>query len=313
MATVFTNELTLADPDFFQSGLAKRIKHILRTKIPESSLVWNDLNVLWDQKVLVRPAILHPDIFYWIENNRSQNIYGEIELLELSNIVKKIIVSIELTGQSRQDFLVGIDIKNDSMKVAERLKRAEIAAVDAGAKISLSVIPCDVELLKKSLSILRQNNQAIFSEIERFITNIVMFEGQTIIGFTDFHNHGAIFIKYAMVKDNPTFLAEEIVHESSHTVLNTIMVLDPLVKNPKNERYKTPLRQDERPMFGLFHQLYVLSKLNRFYENLKGHKETSRHEQIKEKLMAAVDIVGKNAQFTPKGEQIFSELKGFCS
>ncbi len=91
------------------------------------------------------------------------------------------------------------------------------------------------------------------------------------------------------------------------------MVLDPLVKNPKNERYKTPLRQDARPMFGLFHQLYVLSKLNRFYENLKGHKETSRHEQIKEKLMAAVDIVGKNAQFTPKGEQIFSELKGFCS
>lgn len=308
IAPIFTKELTLADPDHYQNFLAQRIKEMIKKRVPSNSAVFKELAQLWDQKIGQRPAILHPDIFFWLESNRQKEI-GEQDLVELSTRVSGIIKSYEHMGQRALELGVKIDIGNESMRVADRLRRAELAAEDSGARISLNVIPCDVDLLKQALSILKSNNLPFLLEIERFITNIVMFEGQTVIGFTDFHNHGAIFIKYAMVKDNPIFLAEEITHESSHTVLNTIMVADPLVNNPKNERYKTPLRQDERPMFGLFHQLYVLSKLNRFYLSLKDHQEHSRHAQIKEKLLGALETVKAHARFTKLGQQIFTELE----
>lgn len=308
--TIFTKDLTLNDPDYFQDNLVNRLKNMLTNYLPKNASVWINLNNLWDKKIAHRSAIVHPDIFFWLKKTDLKNI-NEENINELDKILHGIINSIASMDKKPKDLGMNIDISNDSMRIADRLKRAEVA-LDPNASISLNIISCDINLLKLALAILKEHNPAFFLEIERFITNIVMFEGRTIIGFTDFHNHGAIFIKYDMVKNNPLFLAEEIVHESSHTVLNTIMVTDVLIKNSKKERYKTPLRQDERPMFGLFHQLYVLAKLNYFYESVKDNNHKYRHQQIKEKLAQALETVKNYAQFSELGKQFFLELKGYC-
>lgn len=308
--TIFTKDLTLNDPDYFQNNLANRLKNMLRSYIPNHASAWINLNYLWDKKIAHRSVILHPDIFFWLKKTDLKNI-NEENINELDKILHGVIKSIEFMHKNQKNLKINIDISNDYMHITDRLKRAEVA-LDPNKSISLNIISCDINLLKLALAILKEHNLAFFLEIERFITNIVMFQGRTIIGFTDFHNHGAIFIKYDMVKNNPLFLAEEIVHESSHTVLNTVMVTDVLVKNSKKERYKTPLRKDERPMFGLFHQLYVLAKLNYFYESIKDNRHKYRHQQIKEKLAQALATVKTYAQFSELGKQFFLELEGYC-
>lgn len=56
-------------------------------------------------------------------------------------------------------------------------------------------------------------------------------------------------------------LAETLVHETSHTLLNGLVDAGELSTNPKDARYSSPLRVDARPMDGIIHATYVLGRM----------------------------------------------------
>jgi len=56
-------------------------------------------------------------------------------------------------------------------------------------------------------------------------------------------------------------LAETLVHEASHTLLNGLVDAGELSTNPKDARYSSPLRVDARPMDGIIHATYVLGRM----------------------------------------------------
>lgn len=56
-------------------------------------------------------------------------------------------------------------------------------------------------------------------------------------------------------------LLEVLVHESAHLLLYAHAQHEPLVLNDGGERYPSPLRQDPRPMDGLFHATWVSARM----------------------------------------------------
>ena len=303
---IFHKDLTLTNSLFFMDNLALRVKKILLSKLSDSQIeLKKQIEIMHNKKIGNRSLLLHPDIFFWIKSQEKNS---------LEIILKSVLNNFETLQNNKNSlgFFISINYLNKIFN-SNRLAKAQRAACEAGGgEISFSIVDADLSLLTESIRLLCDYYPSIMQETENFVNNICFFEGKTIIGFTDFENHGSIFMKYRLVKDNPIRLAEEIVHEAGHTVLNTIMVKDKLILNTKDERYNSPLRQDLRPMFGLFHQLYVLSRLKKFYIAISNAHSLVAQKQL-QKICAqqdlAFDIVSKNARFTTFGKQSFNELE----
>lgn len=57
-------------------------------------------------------------------------------------------------------------------------------------------------------------------------------------------------------------VVQTLAHESSHMHLFAVALDSPLVRNPEDERYHSPLRVDPRPMDGIYHATYVTARMH---------------------------------------------------
>ena len=71
---------------------------------------------------------------------------------------------------------------------------------------------------------------------------------------------------------------EDIVHESAHLELYLVQLDDPLVLNDKEARYSAPFRPDSRPMYGIYHAMYVLGHI------LKCLNDLNNIPEVREKI-----------------------------
>jgi HEXXH motif-containing protein len=63
-------------------------------------------------------------------------------------------------------------------------------------------------------------------------------------------------------------LTDQIVHETSHLYLNAVIAHDPLVLSESHERFNSPIRSDLRPMLGIYHAAFVLSRVIRVFKKI---------------------------------------------
>ncbi len=57
------------------------------------------------------------------------------------------------------------------------------------------------------------------------------------------------------------YFLDHITHETSHLVLHTLMNVDPLITNGHAQRFDAPIRPDPRPLYGIYHATFVLSRI----------------------------------------------------
>jgi hypothetical protein len=86
--------------------------------------------------------------------------------------------------------------------------------------------------------------------------------------------------------------AEELVHESTHNVLDLLSLRKPLLDGPDafEERYSAPFRPDPRHLFGNFHAITVVSRLLWLFsafENLGIGKQTYWQQRRKDYAIRA--------------------------
>jgi HEXXH motif-containing protein len=72
---------------------------------------------------------------------------------------------------------------------------------------------------------------------------------------------GALFLNPARPKSDIE-LIESLAHESAHSLLFGFAIDDALVENPDDERFESPLRDDPRPMDGIFHATFVSARMH---------------------------------------------------
>lgn len=113
---------------------------------------------------------------------------------------------------------------------------------------------------------LRQTLPGLAGEFEALIRQVVLVAGADDLdygfaGGSCYMLWGALFIN-ASAHDSDVATIEAIAHESGHSLLFGLTVDEPLVLNDDRERFASPLRDDPRPMDGIYHATYVSARMH---------------------------------------------------
>ena len=135
--------------------------------------------------------------------------------------------------------------------------------------------------------------------------------GPNFDGATTFYLWGATILNVDVASDR-RHLAEALVHEAAHCRLLGETSGRPLVSNPLDERYASPLRPDPRPMEGIVHANYVVARLHYLGERILEGRERVAHQAEQQRLFRAGDaIISEHAAFTPAGAAIYRATRDY--
>jgi HEXXH motif-containing protein len=120
------------------------------------------------------------------------------------------------------------------------------------------------QAIERAMHYLRMAAPALHAEVEIIVRDIVLAkpDGSNLIdygGASSFGLWGAITINVETHRDWTQFY-RQIVHETGHNLLFAIARDEPLVKADPSLRRPSPLRDDPRPLDGIFHAAYVSAR-----------------------------------------------------
>ena len=174
------------------------------------------------------------------------------------------------------------------------------------------------QMLEEAIEIISHVDAVIHSEIEALLRRIYLAtankdpSAKRFGGVTSFLVWGASFINidfYRTRWDAVQFL----VHEITHGLLFGLSFDEPLVQNAPDESYRSPLRDDDRPMDGVFHATLVCGRLadfNRAWLDsglAKGADRESSSKAVADNLRFfrdGVDVINKNGKLSEQGRQL---------
>lgn len=111
------------------------------------------------------------------------------------------------------------------------------------------------------------------AEIRALLREIVVAAGPedpkalTFDGASCYMLWGAILLN-ARGQKSVLDTAQALAHESGHNLLFGFSTDGPLVENPDEELFSSPLRKDPRPMDGVFHATYVVARMHQTLRRL---------------------------------------------
>ena len=140
---------------------------------------------------------------------------------------------------------------------------------------------------------------ALSGEVRGLLSEVVLATGPktdayVFDGGSSYMLWGALFLNVAF-HDTLVAMAEVIAHESAHTLLFGFTVDEPLVFNPDDELFPSPLRADLRPMDGIFHATFVSARMHWVMTRLAASGALSAEEQEAARTAAASDAVNFRA------------------
>lgn len=120
--------------------------------------------------------------------------------------------------------------------------------------------------IKAALRLLRDGFPEMHDEIQALVSDIVIAadggaDGHPFGGASSFMLWGAALLNALQHRDRLE-AAIGLAHESGHTLLFGFSADGPLVSNPDEERFGSPLREDLRPMDGIVHATYVIARMH---------------------------------------------------
>ncbi|ABI57704.1 HEXXH motif domain-containing protein [Alkalilimnicola ehrlichii MLHE-1] len=123
-----------------------------------------------------------------------------------------------------------------------------------------------VQRYHEGLGLLRQAAPELAGEVEAIVHHVVGVAGGDhdageFHGGSHFQLWGALFLNAGAHPDRIA-MAEVIAHESAHSLLFGFCTEAPLVLNHDEELYPSPLRQDPRPMDGIYHATFVSARMH---------------------------------------------------
>jgi tetratricopeptide (TPR) repeat protein len=142
--------------------------------------------------------------------------------------------------------------------------------MDTGLEENLVTAPVSAELIaafkiqfERVYSRMKHVVPALANEFDAIIRQLVIVgdESSGFVGGSCYKLWGALFLN-ANASQDEIRLIEAIAHESAHSLLFGFAVDEPLVLNRPEEVYPSPLRDDLRPMDGVFHATYVSARMH---------------------------------------------------
>lgn len=166
-----------------------------------------------------------------------------------------------------------------------------------------------------SMDLLKILDYHLFLEMQAYVSRVKFYSSDTLNSVTSPRFFGAIYMRLAFEEEDPElFFLETLVHETSHLHLFTIMDRNILILNDEQDLYISPLRTDTRPMIGVFHAVFVLSRMvrilrrycNAYPDKLSAKKLLQERER---ELEQGLITVAREAQLTEEGKALFHTLE----
>jgi hypothetical protein len=126
-----------------------------------------------------------------------------------------------------------------------------------------------IQTIREATDLLVEHAPGFWSDAQVFTSAIaVVDQNAAFRGASGLVHHGLSF--FSPDGWDAVIWAEELLHESTHNLLDAIDVQTSLVETDTamTEIFDAPLRPDPRPLFGVFHALVVLARVVRFQERL---------------------------------------------
>lgn len=116
----------------------------------------------------------------------------------------------------------------------------------------------------------------------------------------------------------PSRMLQVLVHEGAHLLLFAHSIDEPLVTNPIDARYLSPLRPDPRPMDGVFHATFVLARLHYLARKLREATTADfapepideldeRLVRLRERYFGGFETIRQHGELTKTGQRILDE------
>ena len=114
---------------------------------------------------------------------------------------------------------------------------------------------------------------------------------------------------YVSPHPDPLTMAEALIHELSHTKLNLLFELDPVLENAFDPLYPSPVRPDPRPLHGVLLAVHAFLAVLRLYERMRAADHPlSRTEAFAARARAirrgneeGLAVLAEHARPTPVG------------
>lgn len=138
-------------------------------------------------------------------------------------------------------------------------------------------------------------------------------------GATALHLWGAVVLN-AEDWDTPAAMGEALAHESGHAVLFGLTGGEPMVENPDDERFASPLRAEKRPMDGVVHATWVLARMHLAAMRMLDSGLLDAANQAEAALLReravrlyadGLVVVARHARFTPAGRAAFATAEHY--
>jgi HEXXH motif-containing protein len=138
-------------------------------------------------------------------------------------------------------------------------------------------------------------------------------------GASTFFLWGAALLN-AHVRRSSISIVDLLIHESSHVLLFGLSANQALTRNRTDERYASPVREDKRPIDGIFHACFVTTRVHlaigRIVEcGCLGAEDTKiaveRQQHNGKAARESLDILIHHAEPTEVGEKILGALQEY--
>jgi hypothetical protein len=176
---------------------------------------------------------------------------------------------------------------------------------------------------ERGLELVRGAAPNIHAEIEAFWSRIYVgvsnpdSDQAKFGGVTSLVLWGGTFANAAHY-DSEIKAAEFLVHEVTHALLFAAACDEPLVLNPPDELFSSPLRRDGRPMDGIFHATLVCARVAEFYSALRGSDAVPQvddetlvrfRQANAEKFQRGCATIEEFGQISPLGRDLLEQAK----
>ena len=181
-----------------------------------------------------------------------------------------------------------------------------------------------VKLLDEGFELLHAGFPELEGEIRAIIHEIVLAQApkgakMEFDGASHYQFWGLLLLN---PRHHPTRLAvaEVLAHEAGHSLLFGLTREEPLVRNPDEELYASPLRVDPRPMDGIYHATFVSARMALAMETLaeSGVLTDEEREQAldaaakdRENFASGDGVVREHGDLTDSGAQIMANARAW--
>ncbi len=116
----------------------------------------------------------------------------------------------------------------------------------------------------------------------------------------------------------PLAVVEVLAHEASHSLLFGLTQNEPLVLNPDDELFESPLRLDPRPMDGIYHAAYVSARMwwamdqisrSEFLSNEERAWAKNAAEQDRENWQKGLSVINAHARLSDTGARVLNSAR----